>query len=31
MAPEGLPTRQDAEEAAMLLQQALAWVEEKLC
>ena len=30
MAPEGLPTRQDAEEAAMLLHNALNWIEGKV-
>ena len=30
MAPEGLPTRRDAEEAVELLRQALDWVERKI-
>ena len=30
MAPEGLPTRQDAEEAVALLRQALNWIEKKI-
>ena len=30
MAPEGLPTRQDAEEAVDLLRTSLAWIEAKL-
>ena len=30
MAPEGLPTRQDAEEAVALLQDALKWIEGKV-
>jgi HEPN domain-containing protein len=30
MVPEGLPTRQDAEEAVALLREALKWIEVKL-
>ena len=30
MGPEGLPTRQDAEEAVELLRQAMGWIETKL-
>jgi HEPN domain-containing protein len=30
IAPEGLPTRHDAEEAVALLRQALSWIEAKL-
>ena len=30
MAPEGLPTRQDAEEAVAFLRQALDWIERKI-
>ncbi|MBI3319199.1 MAG: HEPN domain-containing protein [Candidatus Omnitrophica bacterium] len=30
MAPEGLPTRQDAEEAVVLLREALQWIETRL-
>ena len=28
--PEGLPTRQDAEEAVVLLRSALGWIEDKI-
>ena len=30
MTPEGLPTRQDAEEAVAFLRQALDWIEERV-